>query len=221
MRKASIGEIVLALLSTAALCVPGCGGGTGTGNPSRQDITLASRAYNSTTALHLKTPLLLDLLPSLVPNALAASPTITSLWLCLEKIELKAEDDSPILGEGGSLPELKIGMVALGDGTSAVTWGQATLPLGAAIKRLKVVVHKSPELCGGAEYSMSVNGQTITKDIELKFAYASPKPLAAGDTITFSLATLVSKLTQAYLAGQFSDQYISAYLDGSFEDDAH
>ncbi|MGK5085169.1 hypothetical protein WDW37_17920 [Bdellovibrionota bacterium FG-1] len=220
MNRNKLVQIFLTLLGSAAFITPGCGGGTGTGNPS--DIVLASRAYNTPLAAGRRQPPFFNLLEllALPKSAFATASPITSLQLCLEKMKLEADDGSAIQKDGSDLMQLTIGMVDLGDGTRAATWGKAGLPTGVAIKHLKVVVHKNPAVCGGAQYSMSINGQTVTKDLELQFAYAAVKPLAPGDTITFSLATLVTKLTQAYGAGQFSDAYISDYLDGSFEDGA-
>lgn len=171
--------------------------------------------------MNYRRPPLLNLLEHfLSPSAIATTSVITSFQLCLEKMELDAEDGSAIENAGAPETKLSIGMVDLGDGTHTAIWGTAALPTGVAVKRLKVVIHKSPEVCGGAEYSMSINGQTVTKDLELKFYYPAAKALTQGDTITFSLATLVGRLTQAYQASHFNDENISNYLDGTFEDEA-
>jgi hypothetical protein len=179
---------------------PGCGGGTGTGNPKSYDISLASSAYNTSTAAFFGALSSPDLVPS------AAS--VNQFKFCIREIKFES---SPV--------EVKLGLIDLGDGSNLITWGKATPPSGKSIKKIEVVIHKDKELCG-VDYSMNVNGQSITKDLQLKFAFSDDKTFGGGETVTFSLATLISKLTEADSDGNVNDDMISDYLDGSFEDEA-
>ena len=53
----------------------------------------------------------------------------------------------------------------------------------------------------------------ITQDIELKFAFTTPKTLNPGQQVTVSLSNLVAEYEAALLAGKFNDQNITTYLE--------
>jgi hypothetical protein len=191
----------------------GCGpGGTGSGNPA---VRIVSQGY-SPTAAALRIPML----DWLMPSATAASG-VTSFQFCVTKLKLDAADGSPIEENGSSEFEARLGRIDLGDGSSEATWGEVGIPAGTDIKRIKIEIHKDPELCGGAAYSAIANGQALTKDLEFAFSFVTAKPLAQGDVVTLALTNLISKLSQALQAGQFDDQHISNYLDGTVEDSCH
>lgn len=200
------------LAALIAISWQGCGpGGTGSGNPG---VSIVSQAYAPTSAA-----LRLPGLDWLLPSATAASG-VTSFQFCVTKMKLEADDGSPIEENGSTEIEAKLGLINLGDGSAAVTWGKLQFPGSAAIKKIKIEVHHDPELCG-VGYSAVVNGMPLTRDLEFKFVFSSPQQLATGDTVTVALTNLVSAFEQALQAGELDDQHISNYLDGTVEDSCH
>lgn len=209
MKSAHVLPSVLTLL---AITTSGCAGGTGVGNPiNGGGVTLASKGYNAASASG-------GIPGFFIADALAAT-SIYSFKFCVTQMKLAIEDGSSVTQNGSDALEAKLGLIDLGNGSQATTWGTVAIPSGVAIKRLKIVVHKDSDTCG-SNYSASINDQAITKDMEFKFALNNAKALKAGDAITLSVATLVNKLSQAYLGNHLNDQDIGGYLDGSFEDQA-
>ncbi len=194
----------------------GCGGGTGTGNPP-SEISLVSRPFATASLLRGQSPFLNQNLFFLAEVG-AQRNSIQRLEICVEKLEIKAADDSLVVSLDEDRAEVNIGLVELGDGTVETQWGQLNIPLQTEIKRIKMVVHKTPEVCG-VEYSMRVNDQTVTRDLELKFSFSGTRALNAGEEIRLTLSQLVTQLVAAYGAGDMNDESISSYVDGSFEDE--
>ena len=205
-------KLSFAALGLSILALSGCG--TTVGNGATASVTVASKAYNSTTAdLFRWSPL--RLLNWLVQDAFAG--TITSFKFCVTKFRLDASDDSTIGGPGssdGSFTQ-RLGLIDLGHGTTDITWGNADLPVTTAVRRFRIELHKDKDTCSGADYSVSVNGQTIQKDLEFKFIYATPKLLQNGTSVRFSMAKLTQAFAQAVLAGAFNDSDIGQYFDAS------
>jgi hypothetical protein len=119
-------------------------------------------------------------------------------------------------GEEGAETEARLGLVDLGDGSVATSWGDLPIQYGTALTRLKVEVHVDEEVCG-IPYSAVITtpGGTInlTQDIELKFAFPAEKTLEAGDSITVALNNFVAQLESAYTANQLNDNSITSYLE--------
>lgn len=141
---------------------------------------------------------------------------VSSLSFCVTKLKVEAEDGEAIKGEDDNeFIEARLGLIEPGAGSTALSWGTANIPVGTELKRIKVELHKDPELCGGAEYSVSMNGSTISKDLEFKFAFPSGTTVQAGDVITFDLQNIVDALKQAYDASAFNDEEIGHYLENA------
>jgi hypothetical protein len=202
--------VLISMAVTSMITFAGCGT-QATTTPSGTALT--SKPFNTSVASF-------KLLDWLIPNALAVAPTITSFKFCVNKLKLEGSDGSAVTKDGSDLFEAKLGLIDLGDGTASINWGNLSLPAGTAIKKIKIVVHKDPEACSGVSYSASINDQSITKDLEFVFKFATPKPLADGDSVSVALTNVVNKLIAAANANQLDDDHISNYLDGSDEDDA-
>ncbi len=212
-----LGVLFLALFFSAC-------GGTGVGNPINSSVptvtgtgsvSIASRGFNSTSALYFAPNFLVE-----VPTQNTLAPSIASFKFCVTQLRLKNAAGSALGEESGSGMVSKLGLVDLSNGAQTVTWGKATLPIGAEIKKMNVEVHKDKDTCPGADYSASINGRTISKDLEFTFNFATAKSLKDGDVVTLALTALVTKLNDAVTAEQFDDENVSKYLDGSFEDSA-
>lgn len=207
----------------AVLFFSACGG-TGVGNPINGSVpastgtggvTIASQGFQSLSALFFARNMLVE-----IPTLNFAATSISSFKFCVTKMKLKGTEGNAVGEESGSGMSAKLGLVDLGDGTRSVNWGKATLPVGTEIKKMSVEVHQDKDICANANYSASINGQTISKDLEFSFKFPTAKTLKDGDIVTLALTTLVSKLNDAVSASKFDDENISEYLDGSFEDDA-
>ncbi|MCC7443120.1 MAG: hypothetical protein IT285_15920 [Bdellovibrionales bacterium] len=166
------------------------------GGPARLDVALAEPGS----------------LPS-SPFDLAAT-AITDLSFCITQLKIEAPDGVSIEDDDGDeLMEVTLGQVSAGDGTVPMTWGAADLPVGAEIEKIKVEVHHDPEKCGGAEYSVSLNGNALTKDVEMVFKFTPARTLAEGDTVVFDLGTLANAFVSALDAGQYTDELIGDYIE--------
>lgn len=180
------------------------------GGGSGGEITLASKGYATTTS---------SLFDWFFRKAYAAS-TISTFQFCVTQLKLTGSDGSDLQSNGSSLLTAKLGLINLGSGSATTNWGKVTIPAGAAIKTIKVEVHKDAESCSGATYSASVNGNTVTKDLEFKFSFANAKGLNAGDTVTFAFNNLVKQYESAIAAGKFNDENIGSYMESLTEDTA-
>ncbi len=198
----SLGLIGISLLSQ------GCAKGSG--------VTLQSRGFNVAQMNFFEHPFL-ALRDLLIPDALAAG-TFTGVKFCITQMKLEAEDGSSIKDEetDSDLFEAKLGWVDLGSGNATVSWGDLPIPYGTKLKRIKVEIHKDEELCGvpySATLTTASATRNLTKDIELKFSFTNAKELSKGDTVTVSLANLVTQFEAAETAGKLNDSQITSYLE--------
>ena len=179
-------------------------------------VTLRSAAYGTTVAQSTFLPF--EWLDRML-FASAQAGAVTSFKLCVTKLKVEGEDGSEISNPNASGADDKafdapLGLVDLADGSSSVSWGNVSLPTGVALKRIKVEVHKDSSLCG-VEYSASVNGETIAKDLEFKFLFNNAKTLNAGDAVQISMTRVIDAFSAAVLANAFTDQDIGNYFDSS------
>jgi hypothetical protein len=195
---------ILALLATLAPL--GCGslpGGTGTGNPG---VSVTSRPYYTSLSGN-------SLFDFLIPRAHAANGTITSLFMCVTKLEFE--------GPSGeiSVPRADLGLIDLDSGRNTVLWGELLTTGTMSVDEINIEIHHDPETCGGFQHSMQANGQGVTKDIELEFKFAQTALIGQSGTITFSLANVAQAIEQALAAGQFDNEHVASYF-GTFKDSA-
>ncbi len=169
-------------------------------------VTLQSKPYGAAAAAKVSSSVGL-----FSPLALTA---ISGFSFCVTKLKVEAEDGSVIQHEGSDLIDVKLGLIDAGTVDSSLVWGNADIPVGTTIKRIKVEIHQDPELCGGQRYSVRLNGNELTQDLEFVFKFANAKPLAAGETVTFSLDPIINAYLSAFDAGAFSDSLIGSYAEG-------
>lgn len=201
---------IAAISAVLALSLGGCG------TTSTSGVSMISKGYVSGVA-HQAPAALRWLGDFLMPSAMATISGISGFKLCITQMKLDAEDGSTVKNGDSDLLEAKLGLVDLGDGSLPATWGNISIPAGTTIKRIKLEIHKNIELCG-VDYSTSITDtsgtiHSVSKDIELKWAFATPKSFNAGDTVTVSLANLVTQYSAAVLAGKFDDENLGAYLE--------
>ncbi len=188
----------------------------GCGKTDTSGVSIVSKGYATSTAL--RTPAPLKWLESLfIQPAFAAATGISGFKFCITQMKLDAEDGSAIKNGDSELLEAKLGLVNLGDGSQDVTWGNLNLPTGVTIKRIKIEIHKDAELCG-VPYSTAITDttgieRTISKNVELKFLFSTPKTFATGDSVSVSLTNIVNQYSSAVIAGKFNDENIGNYLE--------
>jgi hypothetical protein len=192
--------VVASLMSASTLTA--CGK-TGTG------IGLTSRGYNLAQSSILPAPL--RWLHNLIlPSAIATSTSLSGIQLCITQMKLEGD------GQAGTETEARLGLVDLGNGSTTKNWGDLPIDYGTKVSRLKVEVHVNQEVCGTPYSAIIVTpGGTVnlTKDIELKFAFASQKTLEQGDSISVALNQFVAQLEAAYQANQLNNNDINSYLE--------
>lgn len=173
----------------------GCGG-TSVGNPL---VTIESKPYStSITAL-------------LDPRAFLASsmPTLTAVTefkFCNTQFQVKTS------GESDSVEEI-LGVVDVSDSTATTSWGEVRLANeGTQVEELSFELHRDPEKCSGAEYSVRFNGSEITKDLEFKFVFSPPVAISEGSRVRLGLDAIATAIQGAYDAGDFTNEKIANYL---------
>jgi hypothetical protein len=194
------------LAALASCCLwSGClsSGGTGTGNPG---ITIASKGYN--VALARRSPF-----DFVIPSALASSPTLTSMKVCVSEVRFIAVNGSII-----SIPSTNLGPVDLGDGTKSITWGSVKIPAGTVIDRVYVEMETDDPACLGVGYTVQANGMNVTTELEFHFAFANPVTVGGNATFTFIPTNLSSEIAQAVQAGQFDNAHILNYVGPTLQD---
>ncbi|MBT4761323.1 MAG: hypothetical protein HOO06_06465 [Bdellovibrionaceae bacterium] len=138
---------------------------------------------------------------------------ITNMSFCVTQLKLTAAGGGSVSDDDGDdLFETSIGLVNVGDGSTVVSWGNATLPEGTEISGVQVEVHADSEACGVA-YSMSYNGTDITQDIEMTFNFTSNIVITDGVTVAFDLANIITAIDTAYNASAFTNADITTYIE--------
>lgn len=198
---ATIGTIAVIMLC-GTFAIVGCGKTSGS-------ITLQNSAFGLSTSARA----------GFEAFALSsAATTISSFSFCVREVKLEAEDGNAVRKDGDSddLIEVRLGLISPNDGLKTLSWGTADIPVGTAIKKIKVQIHKDKELCG-VDYSVKMNDLTLTKDIEFKFTFPKGTVMEAGKTITFDLQPIVAALSAAYSANEFNDSAIEKHLKAEIE----
>lgn len=108
--------------------------------------------------------------------------------------------------------ERGLGLVDVSNSGAASTWGQLDVPVDFSLRELKVEVHRDPEVCEGADYSVLYEGTRLTSDLEFKFEFSPAVSLKAGDTITVGLDSIAAALASAAAAGKLDDDSVGEYL---------
>ena len=194
------------LISAFPLIVAACGKGAG-------NVSISSPAFVPSSSA--KT----DLAATSATSTSTAPVGVTDFSFCVRDIKLETEDGSAVKNTGQESEDsedwikFRIGLISLADGSKSVSWGAAQLPVDKPIKRVKIKIHRDEKLCN-VPYSVKINDRTITRDIELHFSFAQPKNLAAGDTITLDVTSIISKLKDAYDRNMFLDDDMDQNMSG-------
>ncbi len=192
-----------------------CGSGTSGGNPGvTSRVTIESGPYtNDGSLVMISNPYLKGIENFLISTAFAAVP-ITDFQFCVTKMKVKTEGESTV---GVSL-EAKLGLVNVSDANATTNWGQINLTKGASISEIHFEIHQDSETCSGENFTVSYNGQTITKDLEFKFRFNPAVSVNDGDTFKLGLSKIAKAVEDARAAGQFNNENISPYLENVFGD---
>lgn len=179
------------------LSMMGCGGGTSVGNPL---VTLESVPYGSSGG-------------SLYQAFAFSTATVTDFKFCVTKLKLTNANDEAVTQNGSASIEAILGLIDVSNPAVTTTWGDVSIPVGFSLKQLNIELHRDPERCGGADYSMRYNGSSLTKDLEFHFEFNPTVSVADGDTLKLGLSSIASALESAVQAGKFNDENIGEFLN--------
>lgn len=147
----------------------------------------------------------------LIPSSYAA--TVTDFQFCITKMKIV----SSVGGAPGTSQEAILGLIDVSDPTVIQTWGDIQIAEGAAISELHLEVHRDPENCSAADFSVSYNGTTLNQDLEFKFKFDPAITANHGDTLSLGLSSIAKAMEDASLAGQFNDQQITTFIEAASE----
>lgn len=164
------------------------------GTVSTGDVTLQSASYGAA-------------------GLLLTAANITDFKFCVTKIEMEDESGGAVEDEGSSSIEADLGLIDLSDPASTTAWGTISIPVDFTLSALKIEVHKDAEKCAGADYSVSFQGKTLSRDLEFEFEFNPPVPIVAGDTLTLAIDNIATALSDADAASKFDDEQVSEYLN--------
>ena len=157
-------------------------------------ITIKSAAYTTTDVSINTTP-------------------VADFKFCITKIQLKNSEGSYVIEEGGSESiEAILGLIDVSTPSSAVTWGTITIPTGFTLGEMSLEVHTDAENCSGAEYSVSFNGTTITKDLEFKFTFNPAVEIVGNETLVLAIDQITAAFIAASEAGKLNNEFIGEYM---------
>lgn len=199
-------------LLVAALSTLSSGCGTTIGNPV---VVLESTPYDNAGAPLLISNLSRTLLSPDVSQA--AITAVSDFRFCLTKLKLKNADGHFVTKDGAESIEAKLGLINVSNPTATKTWGEVTVPTDFLLRELKVELHHDPQLCGGADFSVSYNGQSIRKDLEFKFKFDPPVALVGGETFQLNLSNISVAFGQAEGANALNDEDIADFVNDNVE----
>ncbi|MBT4791661.1 MAG: hypothetical protein HON90_08835 [Halobacteriovoraceae bacterium] len=177
---------------------------------STANVTFQSAPYtNDGTVALFTNPSLKKIQNFFLP--LAYADVVSDFQFCITKLKVVSSVD----GAAGASQEAKLGTVDVSSSTTTQNWGTIAMADGAVISEVHFEVHKDPELCGGDDFSVSYEGQTITKDLEFKFKFDPAVKVSNGKTLTLGLGKIAKAMETAKLATKFNDIEIGAYMEAT------
>jgi hypothetical protein len=181
----------------------------GSGDPVA--VNLKSGSYSAGVASLFQHPAIRRIESLFFVPSAHANP-VTDFKFCITQMKVDTT-------ASGGAQEVTLGLIDVSDQNAVTSWGEITLPEGESIKEISFEVHYDPEKCGGAEYSVSYNGQQLTADLEFKFKFPAGLVVNAGDSITLGLSTIAGVFQTASDLGHFDDELIKDYAEQLEEDD--
>ena len=172
-------------------------------------VTIQSSAYSNDGSVVLSPTIqkLNNLL--FMPSAFAA--TVSDFQFCITQMKVVTVGEAA----AGSSQEAILGLIDVSDPSAITNWGTIELADGAQISEIHFEVHQDSENCSGANYSVSYNGQELTKDLEFKFEFDPAISIQNGDTLTLGLSTIAKAMEDASFAGQFTNENIGSYMENA------
>lgn len=110
--------------------------------------------------------------------------------------------------------ETALGLIDVSNAAATTVWGE--LPVAneeVLVQELSFELHRDPEKCSGANYSIRFNGVELTKDLEFDFEFSPPVAVSAGNRIRLGLDAIAEALDQAQQAGQLNNEDIGNFLN--------
>lgn len=193
------------------MMITGCNGKDGSGaftpGTTGSVVTIQSSAYTNDGSAVAAFQSKIKFLKELIFEKAYAAP-VTNFEFCITQMKVVTEGDST----AGASQEAILGLVDVSNANLSSDWGTIELNEGDTISEIHFEIHKDAENCGGADYSVSYNGQKLNKDLEFKFRFSPALIVNNGDTINLQLGVIAKAMEDATAAGQFNDEQISNYL---------
>jgi hypothetical protein len=198
-------RVLVALSCIFMAALTGCGRGSG-------NVEIGTDAFspNGGGASNME----MIALPS---GSMAPSTPVTDFKVCIRGVRLENENDEVESGDDeensdeNGMIQLSPGLVDLTSGIPQ-SWGEAKIPTGFKLKRIKVKIQKHVQTCG-VDYSVKFNNETINRDIEFRFRFDPPVEIEENDRINLSLAAVVTALRQA--ADDSNLKQMHQYIDAA------
>lgn len=188
------------ILSSLAL-LSACGKSSGS-----TGVSFTASAYTDGGREFAPMPFPVTLFPSRAPS---------DFKFCSTKLKLK--DSSGAAVGGADSLEIVMGLVDVGTGAADKTLATVAIPVDFSLGKMEVELHRDPQKCSSADYSVRYNGQQLTKDLEFKFKFDPAVTVKQGDTLKLAFTTITSALKAAQNASAFNDENIASYLQSTTE----
>ncbi len=188
----------ISLFTISVSFITGCGSNQSTGAITIRSAPVSTQALASTAT---------------------AAASATDFKVCVRRIRLENDSDEPETNdqdagadESGYV-EFSPGLLDLTDGQSK-DWGQARVPVGFKLRRIKIKVQKHEQLCG-VDYSLKYGTATANRDLEFRWRFNPEVELKDGSTVTLALEQALAAIRAAAQAGDLNK--VKDYLDGADE----
>lgn len=131
---------------------------------------------------------------------------VSDLSFCVNEIILYKNGDETDI----AVRKSDIGLIELGAGDEVKEWGSVELLPDVSFDTITIKIAANAELCG-VDYSVSLNGEEVESDLELKFDLEVDEE---GNLIELDLTTAIEDLLEAIKSGAFEDEWVKDYFDG-------
>lgn len=192
----------IVFVSLASVAVSSCGSAiTDVQSTSTGSVTLKSDAYSTSAK------------PTADSQAKYAG-TVTDFQFCITKIQMTNSGGTDV---GVGSIEAVLGLVDVSDSTVPTEWGVLEIPVDFTLSELTVEVHRDPENCSQADYSLSYNGNQLLQDLEFKFTFNPAISLNDNDVLSLAMSNIATTFQTAADAGTLNDENITSFIESLTE----
>lgn len=172
----------------------------GCGKPGADGNMIYSSAFDTSMA------------SGLVGYGLQPAANLSEFKVCVRSIRLENDDDEVVSDSQGNTDiNFRPGLIDLSDG-QVRQWGAATLPVGFALKRIRIKLHDDENLCQ-SDYSVRFNGVQTDEEVEFRWIFPNPVAVDAETDIELPLQAMVDELLGALAAGPVNSEDLKQLLE--------